>query len=352
MANNKGKNIPSIPNQNKFKGTPPVKSAVGEVYNMMQQGREFESLIVKKPSFDVVPELRYAMAEIAKIRNRTVIGYCTNVINPNITASVSVDPQDELPFSEMLASIPADVKEIDIILVTPGGSGAQIAKFVDRLRPRFDHVTFILPNIAMSAGTIFVMSGDDIIMDERAYIGPIDPQVRNKDGQYVPAQSILTLIKDIQSRGEPLIKAGQNPPWTDMQILNKLDAKDIGTAITASSYSVELVENYLNDYKFKSWVKHSDGRPVTPDERRKTAKRVAEMLCDHSVWKSHSRGITRETARSICGLKIIHSESITGLNLAIRKCWALLHWTFENTKVSKIFISNNYCILKQDKSAT
>ena len=52
----------------------------------------------------------------------------------------------------------------------------------------------------MSAGTIFAMSGNDIIMGKNSYIGPTDPQVPNKDWFYVPAQAILTLIDEIQKR--------------------------------------------------------------------------------------------------------------------------------------------------------
>lgn len=51
--------------------------------------------------------------------------------------------------------------------------------------------------MAMSAGTIFCMSGDELIMDEAAFIGPIDPQVPSRNGMYVPAQSLMTLIDEI-----------------------------------------------------------------------------------------------------------------------------------------------------------
>jgi hypothetical protein len=36
------------------------------------------------------------------------------------------------------------------------------------------------------------MSGEEIIMSSNAYFGPIDPQVINKAGYFVPAQPILT----------------------------------------------------------------------------------------------------------------------------------------------------------------
>lgn len=119
----------------------------------------------------------------------------------------------------------------------------------------------------MSAGTIFAMSGNDVIMGPNSYIGPTDPQVKNKDGVYVPAQALLALILTVQERGERLISEGNNPLWSDLYILRQLDGKDIGNAISASRYSTELVEEYLYNYKFRDWLQHSDGRTVEDQEK-------------------------------------------------------------------------------------
>ena len=330
----------------------PSKKTTKSLLDVMVDGREFESLLQYNPdpSMDLAAEIRRAILEIKLIRNKPLLCYMANVVNPNIKTSRSIDNNDDLPFSEMISSIPDNIDEIDIILVTPGGSGQQVAKFVDRLRPRFKKVSFILPNIAMSAGTILAMSGDELIMDSRAYIGPIDPQIPNKDGHFIPAQAILTLIEDIRIRGEEFLKNGKNPPWSDLQILRQIDGQEIGNAINARNYSVELVENFLNNYKFGTWKFHSDTRPVTDEEKRARAKEIAELLCDHSLWKTHSRGISREAAWDICKLKIIHPETINGLDRSIRRFWALNYWMFENTPIFKIFISENYAIFRNDMS--
>ena len=112
--------------------------------------------------------------------------------------------------NEMVNSIPYNIKEIDVILVTPGGSADQVNNFVNALRPRFEKVNFIVLNMAMSAGTIFIMSGDEIIMSKQSKFGPIDPQIRNREGRFVPAQSILVTLEDIRKRGEERIKDNKN----------------------------------------------------------------------------------------------------------------------------------------------
>lgn len=337
-----------FPSNQPRKFEPPVTSFL----DIMVDHREFESIIrITNQKVNIVEELRRSMDEIKAARGNYVVAYLSNVVNQSIKANISINDTDDKPFEELIATVPADVKELDFIILTPGGNGTQVAKFVDKLRPRFDKVTFIVPNIAMSAGTILVMSGDDIIMTPTSYIGPIDPQVPNKDGMYIPAQAILTLVSEIQERGQVKLSKGQQPDWTDLQILRQIDPKEIGNAINGSKYSVELVENYLFDYKFKSWTTHSStGQPVTPDEKRVRAKKIAEKFCNHKDWKSHSRGISREVAWNVCQLKIRHSEEFPGLDRAIRRFWALLCWTFENSGVYKTFLSKEYSLMRIDNS--
>jgi len=344
---NSNKNQPiRIPNQEKHSQPAQITSLLDH----MVDGREFESLIqLKNININVLDEIRRVLDEVSKVRSRPVIAYLANVVNPNIKISCSIDHSDDLPFSELVNTIPPDEKDIDILLVTPGGSGTQVAKFVDRLRKRFNTVSFIIPNIAMSAGTIFAMSGDEIIMTANSYLGPIDPQVPNKDGFFVPAQSILTLIEEIQTKGAEAIKKGVNPDWTDLQILRQIDPKEIGNAINASKYSVELVENYLHDYKFRTWTNHSDGRPVTPADRKQRANEIANQLCKHALWKTHGRGITREAAWEVCKIKITHSETI-GLDRPLRRLWALFNWVFENSSIYKTFVSEHYSLMRNDQS--
>ncbi len=325
---------------------------ITSLLDYMKDGSEFESLVKHKAvNIDLAVEIRKSLAEIKAIRNRPAICYLANVVNTGVKASTSIDNNDDLPFSEMISTIPEDHKTIDVILVTPGGSAQQVAKFVDKLRPRFDTVVFILPYMAMSAGTIFAMSGNDIIMGKNSYIGPTDPQVPNREGFYVPAQAILTLIAVIQERGEEQLKKGQNPQWTDLQILKQLDGKEIGNALNASAYSMEQVQGYLYNYKFRDWAVHStDGRPVTDEDKRTRAAKIAGMLCSHAQWKTHSRGITRDVAWSECKIKVTHAESIENLDRAIRRFWALIYWVFENTAVYKVFISDTYCIFRNDRT--
>ena len=105
--------------------------------DVMQDGREFESLLgYQYNNLNVVREIRRSISEIYAVRNNPVVCYVANVVQGNINNSI--DGTDDLPFNEMISSVPADAKEIDIVLVTPGGSANQVNSFVNVLRPRFE----------------------------------------------------------------------------------------------------------------------------------------------------------------------------------------------------------------------
>lgn len=311
----------------------------------MIDGKEYQSTIDSKPQhLDYAVEIRRSLREIYACRNKYIICYLSNMINQGITANNGVDLSDDLPFSEMINSIPQEEKAVDFILVTPGGSAEQVSKFVDLLRARFDEVNFIIPHMAMSAGTIMIMSGDEIIMSENSYFGPIDPQVPNSKGRYVPAQALLSVLEDIRHRGNSALLNGENPNWADVFVLQQIDHYDLGNVINASEYSIKLVKDYLANWKFRKWEKN--GTPVSKDHKEERAEQIAKKLCDHLEWKTHGRGINRTVAEEQLQLRITHTESISGLDRAVRRFWALIYRLFEDYSVYKVFISEDYAIFR------
>ncbi len=87
-----------------------------------------------------------------------------------------------------------DEMPIDLILHTPGGlvlAAEQIARAILRHKGK---VTVFVPHYAMSGGTLIALAADEIVMDENAVLGPVDPQIGG-----LPAASILAAAqqKDI-----------------------------------------------------------------------------------------------------------------------------------------------------------
>jgi ClpP class serine protease len=94
---------------------------------------------------------------------------------------------------------------IDLILHTPGGLVLATEQIAMALCRHPGKVTVFVPHYAMSGGTLLALAADEIIMDENAVLGPVDPQL----GQW-PANSILKVVDQKQANNvedETLIMA-------------------------------------------------------------------------------------------------------------------------------------------------
>jgi ClpP class serine protease len=96
---------------------------------------------------------------------------------------------------------------IDLVLHTPGGvalASLQIARAIARHEGK---VTVFVPHYAMSGGTLIALAADEIVVDEHAVLGPVDPQL----GRFAAA-SILRAVekKPVEKvKDETLILADQ-----------------------------------------------------------------------------------------------------------------------------------------------
>lgn len=79
---------------------------------------------------------------------------------------------------------------IDLILHTPGGLVLAAEQIASALCRHPAKVSVFIPHYAMSGGTLIALAADEIVMDENAVLGPVDPQV----GQH-PAASILSVLE-------------------------------------------------------------------------------------------------------------------------------------------------------------
>lgn len=79
---------------------------------------------------------------------------------------------------------------IDLILHTPGGLVLAAEQIARALCQHPAKVTVFVPHYAMSGGTLIALAADEIVMNENAVLGPIDPQL----GQH-PAASILKVLE-------------------------------------------------------------------------------------------------------------------------------------------------------------
>ena len=96
-----------------------------------------------------------------------------------------------LTLKDMLDQFKSKKKDsLIVILETQSGLAEIIEKIVVSIRYSYDELTVIIPDKAISAGTIFALSADIILMSYFYAFGPIDPQIE-KYRKLVPALSYL-----------------------------------------------------------------------------------------------------------------------------------------------------------------
>lgn len=210
------------------------------------------------------------------------------------------------------------------MITTPGGSAIAVERHVNIIRHHYKEVHIIVPDYSYSAGTIFCMSGDSIHMDYYSVLGPIDPQVQNKEGKLVPALGYLDKVRE-------LVEKAKNKELTQAEflILKDLDLAELRAYEQAKELTIDLLKNWLVKYKFKNWVKHRTnpqhiGKPVTLEEKQKRAEEIADILSDNNRWKSHGRPINIEVLEKELRLEIDNYSNNTQRRDLIRAYHFLL----------------------------
>lgn len=229
-----------------------------------------------------------------------------------------IHPSLEKNFRDFLEKLTEDGKDntrLIVILNTPGGSAETVEKLVTFTRFHYKEVYFVVPDYAMSAGTIFCMSGDKIFMDYSSSLGPIDPQVFNGK-TYVPALGYLDKVIELieKSRSNQLTNA-------EFLILQQMDLAMLRSFEQARDLTISLLKDWLVKYKFKNWTEHRTNNPgveVTDSEKIARAEEIARLLGDNKLWLSHGRFIGMDTLRNILKLEIEDFSIDKELGKAIR----------------------------------
>lgn len=84
---------------------------------------------------------------------------------------------------------------IDIVLHTPGGLVLAAEQIAFALKRHPAKITVFVPHYAMSGGTLVALAANEIVMDENAVLGPVDPQIGDPRGSIFPAASILAAME-------------------------------------------------------------------------------------------------------------------------------------------------------------
>ena len=220
---------------------------------------------------------RKAIQKLAELRDRNVICYYSGWLqNEPSNEGISITDDDMNGFMNAVCGMDKS-KGLDLVLHTPGGDLAATEAIVKYFRDCFGNdIVAIVPQMAMSAGTMIACSCKEIVMGKESSLGPTDPQLGG-----VAAGGV---IEEFEQASKDVT---ENPATLGLwaQIIGKYHPTFLGDCQKVVEMSRKMMEDWLSSNML---AKESDN---------KTALNASlDLLCDHSNPVMHNRHF------SSCGL--------------------------------------------------
>jgi len=245
-------------------------------------------------TYDIIR--RKYLEKLHELTGRNVIIYYSGWLQKQGMSGLGINDNDKNGFMATIHGLDRS-KGLDLILHTPGGESAATESLVDYLRNMFDtNIRAIVPQIALSAGTMIACACNSILMGKQSNLGPIDPQLNG-----IPAHGIIEEFK--QAYEECKRDQIKIPLW--QPIMAKYTPTLIGEAQKAITWSEEMVKEWLVTGMLKG--------TANPEE---TAENIIKELGDHALTKSHARHLSASKCKEI-GLKIEMLEDNQDLQDAV-----------------------------------
>ena len=259
---------------------------------------------------------RKYLKALHKHTGRNIIAYYSGwLFRPPTTPNLSLGDEDMNAFMAAVHRLNRELG-LDLILHTPGGDIAATEALVQYLWEMFDkNIRVIVPQLAMSAGTMIACASRSIVMGKESSLGPIDPQIGG-----VPAQGVLDEFQmAVQSiRTDP----ASTPLW--QQIVSRYHPSFLLECSQAIEWSRAMVHSWLAGNMFAD--------EPDPDS---AASNVVDFLANHTVTATHARHIPMNRCEMI-GLKTKKLEDDKKLqDLVLTVHHAYMH-TFSMSGATKI----------------
>ncbi|MFC3074925.1 SDH family Clp fold serine proteinase [Shinella pollutisoli] len=255
------------------------------------------------------------MKKLFDYTGRNVIAYYSGFLTKSING-MEVNDEDKNAFMLCINELERD-KGLDLILHTPGGDSQATLSLVDYLRSMFGaDMRAIVPQIAMSAGTMIACSCRSIVMGKHSSLGPVDPQFG-----HIAAANLLSEVR--RARDEILADHRNALFWNP--ILSRITPSFIERCELAVADSNEFLEATLRENML------SDLKGAEQDS---TVEKIKEVFANN-IGKAHNTHIPAKQCAAL-GLKIEELEAdqtFQDLVLTIHHCY--MH-TLANTAAFKI----------------
>lgn len=248
---------------------------------------------------------KYLLA-LRETTGRNVIAYYSGFLSKPDVPMSGINDEDKNGFMMTVHSLGSQDRRrgLDLILHTPGGSIAATESLVDYLHKIFGNdIRAIVPQIAMSAGTMIACSCKEIMMARHSNLGPIDPQFGNLPA-YGVKQEFDRACKEVR------LDQSKIPIW--QSIIGRYGPTFLSQCENAIDWSKEFVEWQLEHVMF-------EGEP----QAKAIAKKIVRKLTDYRGNKTHQRHIHFEELKSM-GLRVSLIEDDQNLQdvvLTVHHCF-------------------------------
>lgn len=255
---------------------------------------------------------RKYLKELSDLTSRNTIAYYSSWLVRQVE-NTDINDNDMNGFMDTVKGLDCS-KGLDLILHTPGGSPMAAEAIVKYLRSKFGkNIRVIVPQLAMSAGTMIACSANEIIMGKHSSLGPIDPQLNG-----IPAYSIQSEFDDAKA---DLAQGNQNFNYWRL-LLSKYPAAYVKMASDAIA---------LSDTLLREWLVTG----MLEGENDNAIEKVCTSLNEHLDSKVHSRHFDMSFCKSI-GLHIMELESDQALQDAVLSVHHAYVHTFSASSAVKI----------------
>lgn len=255
--------------------------------------------------------------------NRNVICYYSAWLSaPAGTANLSIDDMDKNGLMNAVSAMDCS-RGLDLLLHTPGGSITAAESLVYYLKQKFGNdIRAIVPQMAMSAGTMIACACKDIYMGHQSSIGPFDPHVRGT--------SAFSVFDEFRRATEDIKKFPHTIPlWQSM--LQKYPPAFLEDCERAIELARQLVPEWLRSGMFNE---------LPEPEQNQRIEKVMAALNNPKETKEHSRHIHYQQAHDI-GLKVTLLEQDQGLQEQVLSVHHAFMATLLSTRTAKIIENNN-----------
>ena len=204
-------------------------------------------------------------------------------------------------FEETLYDANPD-ENLHVMLCTLGGDGETALRLVRQAQSRCNKLTVIVPDQAKSAGTLFVLGADRILMGPTSDLGPIDPQFRLPSGAFASGKAIIAAVEDAERR----IQANPETYPLHASLLNEITALLVQQAKDAIARTDDQLKEAL------ACVEGRDENQITA-----LASKLRELLIKNP--QSHGTAISARYANKL-GLPV---EEVSGSEAQWQSIWRM-----------------------------